>query len=315
MTTTPLITLRSGPDLLAAVPYLVGHRLTDTVAVLLYGGAPGQVHVATAPIDADPERLAERITATIDRLGATEVAVAAYGPQPTRPRLGAFVAHLSGHALVRAAFLADSGRSYCLTCPCPEATDGVEFDPQATAAACEATVAGLVASPTPATPEGLAAPDPVLQARTAAALAHTVMPDDPAVAMRYLLDGAADGLTLTDDQAARIAVLLTDHAARDLALHGVSDARWQRDLWLHLTRRLPDAYLRPAGILAALCAWTRDETALALAVAHRVHQVFPADPIARGLITAIAAGASVTDVVGTWPPTDTTGTTGPEVSL
>jgi hypothetical protein len=85
----------------------------------------------------------------------------------------------------------------------------------------------------------------------------------------------------------------------------VNDKPWQRDLWLDLTRRVPDACVTgPAG-LAAWCARMRGEDALAAAAIRRVLTVDPTDAMTRVIDMAVQAHIPARAVVEAWPPATT----------
>ncbi|WP_020525164.1 DUF4192 family protein [Catelliglobosispora koreensis] len=291
----PSITLRTGPDLLAVVPYLIGEPPADVVAFVFLTEDPQQVGCATYPLtDAlDPAEVLPHVQGTLARLGARAVAVAAYGPRTTRPALARLISALRPVVPVAAAFLADSGRCYCLTCDtCSQAIEGVPFDPAATSAAAEATFAGLAA---PAPRPDLAAPDPRLQAQTAALLTGMPVPARPGHEYRQLIDALADGVPVTPARAALLAVLLTDHDVRDVALREV--LRWPSPvgMWLDVVRCLPDAYLATSGNLAGIAAWKADKPRLACALFDRVLAVHPADTLSRSMSQVMGLGISFRD--------------------
>jgi hypothetical protein len=298
MSAVPSITLRHGPDLLAVVPYLTGEHPQDTIAFVLFTPDPQKVVAATYPLrpDLDPARLLPHLRRTLARVRPTGVAVAAYGPQTTRPALTRLITEVERLVPVQAAHLADAGRSYCLTCPCPESVGGVAFDPAATAAACEATFAGLAAPPPPRDPDAMVAADTRLQAQTAAQITAVVLPANPEPEYRRLIDSLADGVPVTPARVAQLAVLLSDHAVRHRALNDVLRWRWPVGMWVAIVRHLPDAYLATSGNLAAFAAWKADDRELALALFARVLAAHPGDAMASSVLPLVRMGLDFHDV-------------------
>jgi hypothetical protein len=76
---------------------------------------------------------------------------------------------------------------------------------------------------------------------------------------------------------------------------------WQRDLWLDVTRRVPEQYVAAPAALAAWCCWLRGECTLALAAVQRVVAVDPHYTLAHLIVTGLQAGVPARELVGHWP--------------
>ncbi len=82
---------------------------------------------------------------------------------------------------------------------------------------------------------------------------------------------------------------------------GRADGRiWQRDLWLDLTRRVPQAYVTAPANLAAWCAWRLGNMVLAGAALNRAAQASPGDPMTQ-IITQLVQAVKPPHEI-TWPP-------------
>ncbi|MFK3983090.1 DUF4192 domain-containing protein [Micromonospora sp. NPDC050397] len=296
--------MRTPEDLLGLVPYLLGYHPADSL-VVLFVQADHEIRVAARHDLTTP---ATHVTDTIRAVAAREhsqsLIVVGYGPLSTSDAVAAIAADLTRHVPVAEAFLVTAGHYYCLGCPCG-ASGGVVFDPTATATAARAAFHGIVALPGRSDLLALAKPDPVEQAAVGGEIAAIRSGGYPEPAkLAFYMDLAGDGVRLTAAQVAELGVLLRDKRLRARAWKATSGRMWQRDLWLDMTRRMPDAYVTGPGSLAAWCAWMRGEEAIAHAAVRRVLMVNPVDRLT--LLIAAALDAHIPGfTVGAWPPATT----------
>jgi hypothetical protein len=260
----------SGPvEVLGAVPYLLGFHPTDSiVTVLLQRGGRvvgGSRHSLCLP----HQQIVDDVRTVISQRGITALVVVGYGPPSTRAAVNAVGEALHRDLPVPGRFLVSGGRCYCLRkgCGClPE--EGLAFDPQSTAYAAQAAVDGQVALPSRDAVVALAAADVVAQQQVQAALDS--LPPWRMSTLAELMDAAQQGRRLDDQQMAELATMLREGPDRDDAWQATGGDMWQRDLWLDVTRRVPDAYVARPAALAAWCAWRRGEHTVAHAAIDRI---------------------------------------------
>lgn len=304
--------LCSPSDVLGMVPYLLGHHPDPGSLVALVLGSDRRVRTAARiDIPGPVTAIVADLLPVIVRPGVASLILVGYGPPSLTPSVTDIADRLRVHAPVVKLLLVCGDRFFCLACPCP-AAGGVAFDPATTLTAVQSTVAGLVALPDRAALLALVDPDPAAQTAVAAMAARLVV--DPSVnpvsVVRSLMDVAAGGHRLSVGQAARMAVLLRQRAVRDAAWQATSGHGWQRDLWLDLTRRVPEADVTGPASLAAWCAWMHGEELVAAAAARRALAVTPWDQLSRMVALAVAAHIPADEVICPWPP-DTTATPDP----
>jgi hypothetical protein len=296
--------LRTPEDLLGLVPFLLGYHPADSL-IVLFVQADHEIRVAARhDLTAPATHVTDMVRTLAARENSKSLIVVGYGPLSATGAVAAIAADLARHLPVAEAFLVATGHYFCLGCPCG-ASGGVAFDPTATATAAQAAFQGIVALPDRSDLLALADPDPVEQAAVGAEIAsirggRTAEPAN----LAYFMDLAGDGIRLTTAQAAELGVLLRDKRIRERAWKATSRQMWQRDLWLDMTRRMPDAYVTGPGSLAAWCAWMRGEDTIAHAAARRVLKVNAADRLT--LLIAAALDAHIpADTIGAWPPATT----------
>ncbi|MEV6494288.1 DUF4192 family protein [Actinoplanes sp. NPDC051633] len=201
---------------------------------------------------------------------------------------------------------------YCLSCPgC--AADDVAFDPAGTAAAAAAVFQGV--SPLPDRSTVLdsvapleAGPESPMAAASQVAVREletmlTARPGDSAdalldaaeqagiAALRRAVD-ATGRRSLSDEEAARLSVLLILDAVQEAAWTGCDGTDAQLWLWGQLTRRtVPPLAAAPARLLAAT-AYLRGDGVLARAAAERALETDPGDRRAQTLVAAVDVGLS-----------------------
>ncbi|MEV4708209.1 DUF4192 domain-containing protein [Actinoplanes sp. NPDC049316] len=298
--------VRGPGDLLATIPYVLGYHPNDSVVVVFFTG-DGRLSCSLSIGRQAPDEVivAESSTAAA-RADAGVAFVVAYGPLSDRERIAGIVDALNMAVTIAACLLVDDGRYYCLNdgCPCtPE--HGAVLDPSSSVIAAEMTLRGNVALPSRDHAAAFVEPDPDAQTRTIAAL-HRVpgqLPDAPAV-VHTSLDIASAGNQLSDEQAAYLAVALTDNDGRSAAWRATTGEDWQHDLWLDMTRRVPPNRVAAPANLAAWSAWRRSEPALAWAALAKAVQAEP-DNTMSPLIDAVLA-SGINPATLPWPLPDGT---------
>ncbi|MET8530239.1 DUF4192 domain-containing protein [Micromonospora sp. NPDC005172] len=290
MSHVPTFTVRSQAELLGLVPYLLGYHPEQSLVALFLKADRRVAVAARVDLAAPMAQVVEAFRDVADRTAAQTLVLVGYGNRDVAPTVTAASDALAAHLTVSQTLLVITDRFFCLDCPC-DATEGVSFDAKATATAAQSTVEGLVALPSRDALLAHTDPDPAQQAAVAAAIAALQPAPDGPAALRALLDRARNSHRLTVEQAARMAILLTDQQNRDTVWRATSGAMWERDLWLDLTRRVPGEYVTAPAGLAAWCAWRLGDETLALAAARRALIVDPQDRISR--IVALAAGRHI----------------------
>jgi hypothetical protein len=296
-------TLRTHSDVLGLLPYLLGYHPKESV-VALYIDADRRVQAgARVDLSTPTAEIISHLNELAVHLHADAVVLVGYGPGSARNTIINIATGLADKIRrVRPLLVAD-GQRFCLepSCTCP-AVDGVAFDATASRIAAQSAMHGLVALPSRADLLALVGPDRAAQATT-----QTVMPAPEQVlvtggpALRSLMDQAQGGERLTDRQVAHLAAILTVRPLRDAAWLATTDHMWQRDLWLDVTRRVPDAYVTAPASLAAWCTWLRGEETLALAATSRTLKVDPKHTLALLIVTGIRARIPARVIVGDWP--------------
>jgi len=293
-----------GPeDLLGKIPYLLEFHPSDSI-VTLYLGPEGRVLATSAiAIDAPTQVIVDDQLDAANRSNAAMIAVVGYGPLTASGSVTAVADAMNRHVQVFSTYIVSGGYFYCLNsgCACAAVT-GMPFDPKASTIAAHSTVLGEVALPSRDALLALAAPDPVAQAAVQAALprARTIhLPE--LVELDELLERAMLDQRLTDDEVARLALLLRRPQVRDAAWQQTDQLMWQRNLWLDVTRRVPEQYVTAPASLAAWCAWRRGESILAMAAARRAAAVDPSNTITRVVVGAIQSRIRPTELIPVWP--------------
>jgi hypothetical protein len=270
-------------DLLGAVPYLLGYHPDDEL-VAIYRGIERRIsHVAAFALNEPTEMLIEHLAVSTPAGQAATVVVIGYGAPSASDKLTAIGEVADLLLPVHGLLLVTDRRCVCLIqgCTCTAST-GIDIDPANTQAATRLAVAGRVALPSRQALHGLAAPDPVRQAETETALAALPTGFEPGTAyIDSALVHAEQRRRLTAEQTAQVAVALTHRDPQATAWRSCCGCMWQRDLWLDLTRRVPERYVTGPATLAAWCAWRRGEHVLAGIALQRARQVQPDDPLTR----------------------------------
>lgn len=301
MSHVPTFTVRSQAELLGLVPYLLGYHPEQSLVALFLKTDRRVAVAARVDLAAPMAQVVEAFRDVADRTAAQTLVLVGYGNRDVAPTVTAAGDALAAHLTVSQTLLVITDRYFCLDCPC-DATEGVSFDAKATATAAQSTVEGLVALPSRDALLALTEPDPAEQSAIHAEITSTLDRNHPEPAkLTFYMDMAGDGVRLTTAQAAELGVLLRDKRLCARAWKATSGQMWLRDLWLDMTRRMPDAYITGPGSLAAWCAWMRGEETLAHAAIRRVLTVNTADRLT--LLIAAALDAHITaDIIGAWPP-------------
>jgi hypothetical protein len=291
-------------QLLGFVPYLLGYHPTDALVAVFNQADRSTRHTVCLPLHEPAEALLEHLTLRMPTRTLTGVVLIGYGPAAAGQKVTAVSKVLNLMLPVLGQFLYGDGVLSCLTlhCSCP-ASSGLRVDPRDTRIAAELAVAGRVALPSPQALHAQVAANPVAQAQTQAAL--DALEDGFRATwadVTSLMVPAQIGEQLTAGQAARLCVALRDRDVFVNVWHDTVGRMWQRDLWLDLTRRVPDAYVAAPANLATWCAWRRGKDALAAAAHDRARSVAPGDGFTR-LIGLILGGRLPAHRIP-WPPAD-----------
>ena len=284
---SPDTTFRSPQGLLGAVPYLLGYHPGDEIVAVYLGGDQRILAVTAEPLRFSAEALTEHLMLRSPAEPCGEVALIGYGPPPMQPTLSAVSRLIDLFLPLHTLLWVTGSRCVCLLegCSCP-AGRGMDIDPATSPAATRLAVEGMVALPSRLALDTLVAPDLVSQAETEAALA--ALAADVAVTglLEDVLATAKQRRRLTAGQLAPLALALMHRDTLETAWGAVCACMWQRDLWLDVTRRVPDRYVAGPATLAAWCAWRRDEHALATAACKLAVREGPGDRLTR-LVTSV----------------------------
>ncbi|MEV4708201.1 DUF4192 domain-containing protein [Actinoplanes sp. NPDC049316] len=284
---SPETTVRSPQDMLGAVPYLLGYHPGGEIVAVYLGADQRILGVAAEPLRFSAEALSEHLMLQAPAEPCAEVALIGYGPPPIRPVLATIGRILELFWPLHTLLWVTGSRCVCLldSCSC-QAHRGMDIDPATSPVAAQMAYAGMVALPSRQALDTLVAPDLVSQAEVEAAVA----PLTPDAVVPGLLDDvratAKRGRRLTAGQLAPLALALTRRDVLEAAWGDVCACMWQRDLWLDVTRRVPDRYASGPATLAAWCAWRRDEHALAIAACQRAVREGPGHRLTR-LVTSV----------------------------
>lgn len=283
---SPDTTVRSLQDLLGAVPYLLGYHPGDEIVAVYFAADRRILGVTAEPQRFSAEALSEHLMLQAPAEPCAEVALIGYGPPPIRPVLTAIGRILELFWPLHTLLWVTGSRCVCLLdrCSC-QARRGMDIDPATSAVATQLTYAGMVALPSRQDLSTLVAPDLVAKAETEAAVA-ALAPDTAPGLLDDVLITARRGQRLTTGQLAPLALALTHRDILETAWRGVCACMWQRDLWLDVTRRVPDRYACGPATLAAWCAWRRGEHALATMACKRAVREGPGSPLTR-LVTSV----------------------------
>ncbi|MDP9792602.1 hypothetical protein J2S43_001114 [Catenuloplanes nepalensis] len=301
--------IRTPADMLGMVPYLLGFHPSDSLVALMLDAGHRARGAARADLGTPADVIIDDLAKAAAYRNADTVIVVGYGPQSARGQIGQVTVALAERIRSVYSLLVADGRYYCLSphCTCTART-GLPIDPAATAVAALATVDGLTALPSRDAVIAQVQPDPAAQTAISAAMSSPASADRPDRAslqsiqdLRALLDRAETGIRLSDGQVAGLAQALMLPPVRDLAWQATSGLMWQRNLWLDVTRRVPDQYVAAPAALAAWCCWLRGESTLARAAAQRAVAAYPCYTLALLIVAGLEAGLPAWELVGHWP--------------
>lgn len=274
-------------ELLGYIPFLIGfHPSNDVIVLFLDADLTIQSGIRT---DLGPAGLtATNLLAVAAKLHVTAAVVIGYGPASAREPIASIAGLVHTGLPVIGQFLVTDRHYYCVldSCACP-ASRGLPVDANSTVTAATMTAEGVVALPAQHDLLALAEPDQQAQQSIAAAITTTTEDLDSAQAvLDTVLEQAQSGRRLTDDLAARLAMALAHLSIRDQAWHATDKQMRLRDLWLDMTRRLPDSHVTPAANLAAWSAWRCGNEQLARAALKRAITTEPGNTMSA-LIAAL----------------------------
>ncbi|MEU8802536.1 DUF4192 domain-containing protein [Spirillospora sp. NPDC048819] len=289
---TPLV-IRSAQDAIAAVPYLLGFHPSRSLVVI---GFEGRAHGTCAVrLDLPSCDAAGRVAALLAGNGFARSLVLGYGPPgEVGESAAAMQAALSSAGVPAAeAIRVADGRWWSLTCDddcCPP--EGTPYDVSASVLAAQATYAGhvaladraeLVRSVQPLDGPARAA---MREATTRAEKRHTTG-DDLAYVLTLLTRP-----TPTDDEVARLGILLTDLRIRDEAWIRIDEESPGADIafWRNVLRRVEEPYAPAPASLLAFAAYSAGDGGLANVALERALDADPAYSMAVLLREVINAG-------------------------
>jgi hypothetical protein len=318
------------PELVASLPAMLGFVPEESVVAIAMHRRGGRSRVGgIARVDVVPEAAAhERAevdhvlgTAMRDRLvraaptSLVVVVVADADPSGPLPYVGLVTAVTSAFAdrdipvsdAVWVPRIAEGAPWRCYT-PC--GCSGTLPDPAGTQAAAETAVAGRVTYASRDAVETALAPDAgagtarrraLVDAALEAALTDRELSGRAAArrdleALRHAAAEVGRGVTLTEEEIARLAVALRDPAVRDVALgfaagHDTTvDPDHAEALWTVLTRAVPAPEVAEPATLLAFTSMTRGGGATLTVALQRAMEADPSHQLSRLLGSIVAAG-------------------------
>jgi hypothetical protein len=274
-------------ELLGLVPYLLGYHPTDALVAIIRQPGPHLPHAVSLPLHEPAEVLLEHLSLQVrDRTDG--IILIGYGQATHRAKILAISGALQLLVPVLGRFLYDGVILTCLTpgCDCTPA-DGRPVDPRSTQLAAKLALTGRVVLPSRQDMHTLVAADLTGQAETQAAIDSLVTADTTEVAA--LMTPARAAERLTAEQVARLCVALHDTDRLTAAWHQTGGRRWQRELWLDVTRRAPQQHVAAPACLAAWSAWRLGQQALAEAALDRARAAAPENGFTRTVSLIVSA--------------------------
>lgn len=291
------LVIRTAQDAIAAVPYLLGFHPSRSLVVIGFGGrASGTCAIR---LDLPSSDAAGRAAAVLADNGFRRSLLLGYGPPDEVADSAAALTEAlnsAGVPVAEAIRVAD-GRYWPLTCDdCPP--EGIPYDISASVVAAQATFAGQVALADrdelvrSVQPLGGLAREAMRRAtaRAEKRLRHDT-PDEIAF-IDALLTRAHAGTRPTDDEAARLGVLLTDLRVRDEAWIRIDQDAPSADIafWRDILRRVETPYAPAPASLLAFAAYSAGDGGLANVALERALAADPAYSMAVILGEVINAG-------------------------
>jgi hypothetical protein len=277
----------SSDELLGLVPYLLGYHPADALVAIIHQPDRHFPHAMSLPLSDPAEALLEHLALRL-RDRSAGIILIGYGSAAHTAKIIAVSAVLQLMVPFLGRFLYDDGVLTCLTpgCTCTPA-GGRPVDPRSTQIAAKLALAGRVALPSRQDVHTLVAADPKAQAETQAAL-ESLDPTDMAD-VASLMAPARTGQRLTAEQVARLCLALQDTDRLTAAWHQTGGRRWQRELWLDVTRRVPQEHAAAPASLAAWSAWRCGQDTLAEAALDRARTAAPEDGFTRTVSLIVGA--------------------------
>lgn len=298
------LVIRSAQDAIAAVPYLLGFHPSRSLVVI---GFEAISHGTCAiRLDLPADGAAERVAAVLAGHGFARSLVLGYGPPDEVGESAAAVRAALERADVPAAesIRVADGRWWSLTCTgpcCPP--QGTPYDISASAVAAQATYAGHVALADRAELVRSVQPldGPVRAAmREATRRAESRRRDRaPGEDLAFVLALLARGAPRpTDDEAARLGIVLTDLRIRDEAWIRIDEDAPAADIafWRDVLRRVEPRYAPAPASLLAFAAYSAGDGGLANVALERAIDAEPAYSMALLLREVINAGIPLSKV-------------------
>lgn len=336
----PRFSVRSGADLIAAVPYLLGFHPADSLVVVGMRG-PRVTFAARADLAglAGSTAAARHLAAVVAQQSTDRAMVLGYGPASrVTPAVDALRQALAEVGIgVLDALRVTDGRYWSYLCPEPECCppDGTAYDLGASQVAAAAVLAGQVALPDRAALVAQVASvegDERARLRRATQRAGRRFADLVArapgadrsggrsadwpggrsvrsvrsvraagnVAIRAAQRRRRRGERLDDDEVAWLSWLLTDQTVRDLAWECTDGRETDIALWADLLRRAEPELIAAPGSLLAFAAWRAGEGALAAVAVERVLARHPDYSLALLVDDLLRRGVPPTRLAG-WP--------------
>ncbi|MFI5497159.1 DUF4192 family protein [Actinoplanes sp. NPDC051859] len=300
------VVLRTHVDVLALIPYVLGVHPEREIVVLSLDAGRFTRRARTVALDQDSEDIARQIVTAAILDGDDELWLIGYGPHHADEQVSEVAALVHRAVRVTVRLLVSDGWVTCVLpgCSCPLA-EGQAFDANTSLVAATMTARGVVAMPSYRAILGLVEPNPQAQAAIERILADLPAgragpPDLLDTCLRH----AAGGGVLTDRQAAQLGAALRHETTRKAAWRATDGEVWQRDLWLDLSRRMPDSHAGAPAALAAWSAWRGGNKKLAFAAADRARAADPDDHMTHLVARVLLSGIRARDVAWPSPPRD-----------
>jgi hypothetical protein len=316
------LTVTSPTELISALPYLIGFRPADSIAVVamrdhrvLFAGR----HDLPAP--GDPPAEAQHLAAVVINQQADSAVVLGYGdPEAVTPavRRTAAALHRAGVEVLEVLRVTD-GRFWTYRGSGEHGwpDEGRPCDPEHSAFAAAATFAGQVALPDRAALIAQLAPITgaervAMTAATGRAQARIADLLRPATDFDRLVRRAGRaavrdaerryraGGRLLDDEVAWLGLLLVDLKVRDYAWERSAGTEWERRLWTDVLRRVEPVYAPAPAALLGFTAWQAGLGALARAAVDRALAEDPEYRMAQLVHEALTYGLSPA-LLADWP--------------
>ncbi|MFG1926827.1 DUF4192 domain-containing protein [Cryptosporangium sp. NPDC048952] len=305
----PPIRITTPNELVSLIPYLIGHHPADSLVLL---GCDATKVIVTVRLGlGDPTNAWAQIVPNLARSGVITGHLVGYG---SAARVGPHID--TAHAALTLNDIASSapvrvehGRIYATgtgagpgDLASSHADEGVRVDPH-TAAAARAVVEGMVALPSRDAIHTLVAPTgPAEQAAMRSAVARARSAGAPVTgeaavqaadaAVTDALGSYRTGDRLTDDDVARLTLLLTDEQARDAVLARDEDDDASIALWTDVTRRADASLVAEPACILFVAAWLARRAPLAWAALDRARDAEPGHRLTRLLSAMVWNGIS-----------------------